>query len=87
MQDESFRSFLDMAILDPPRPDRMNTPLLVLGTKDDVMVPPDEIKKAARIYNTEPVFFSGMGHDMMLDQGWQEVADRILNWLEELNLQ
>jgi len=27
-----------------------------------------------------------MGHDMMLEDGWQVVADRILSWLDEKGL-
>jgi hypothetical protein len=27
---------------------------------------------------------TGMGHDMMLDQGWPDVADRIDTWVREL---
>jgi hypothetical protein len=27
-----------------------------------------------------------MAHDMMLEPGWETVADRILNWLDTHNL-
>ncbi len=30
--------------------------------------------------------FPDMGHDMMLEDGWQAVADRILSWLHEKGL-
>ncbi len=30
--------------------------------------------------------FPHMGHDMMVEDGWQAVADRILSWLDEKGL-
>jgi hypothetical protein len=31
----------------------------------------------AAAYRTQAEICSGMGHDLMLDQGWPQVADRI----------
>jgi hypothetical protein len=35
----------------------------------------------ARAYRTEAEFFPDMGHNMMLEPGWQAVAERIDSWL------
>ena len=42
-----------------------------------------EIEATAEAYGKKPEFFKGMAHDMMLEDGWQAVADRIIEWLDE----
>jgi hypothetical protein len=42
------------------------------------------VRATARAYRTEPEFFS-MGHNMMLEPGWSDVAGRIHAWLESKN--
>lgn len=59
---------------------------LVLGAGADTLISPTEVEATARAYQTEAERFPGMGHAMMLDVGWQEVADRILAWLAERGL-
>lgn len=86
LQNESFRAYLAMMLLSLPRPRRVTTPLLVLGAGDDMLISAGEVEATARAYGTEAEFFPDMGHDMMLEDGWQAVADRILAWLDERNL-
>jgi pimeloyl-ACP methyl ester carboxylesterase len=81
LQDESFRAYLDMIGLSLPRVERVKTPLLVLGAADDRFISPEEIEATARAYHTQAEVFPRMAHDMMLEAGWQAVADRILGWL------
>lgn len=81
VQDESFRAYLDAMILDLPHLKRLDTPMLVLGAADDRLISPREVEATARAYQCTPEFFPGMGHALMLDAGWQAVADRILRWL------
>lgn len=83
LQDESYLGFLDMLMLDLPRPHKVNAPVLVLGAADDAIFHPREVEATARAYKTEPFIFPRMAHDMMLEPGWQQVADRILTWLGE----
>ena len=86
MQDESYRAYIDMLILDLPRPERVKTPLLVLGGAKDILFPPSEIEATARAYDTQGEIFPDMAHDMMLEAGWQAVADRIVGWLREQDM-
>ena len=86
VQDDSYRALVDMNFLNLPRPEMVNTPMLVLGTTDDNMVASSEVQATANAYNTHAEFFPNMGHGMMLDIGWQAVADRILDWLNEQGL-
>jgi hypothetical protein len=67
-----------------PRPDRIAAPMLVLGAGRDAMISSAAIRRTARAYRTEPAIFPGMGHDMMLDRGWEAVADRIAAWARDL---
>jgi pimeloyl-ACP methyl ester carboxylesterase len=87
VKNDSYRAFMDMMFLDLPRPKNVNpTPMLVLGSSDDLIVNAREVEATARAYGTQPEIFTGMGHAMMLDVGWQAVADRILGWLNEQGL-
>ena len=81
--DEEYvgRYSLDLAMLNLPKPERVSTPLLVLGGESDACFTPDEIRKTARAYGTEAEFFPAMGHNMMLEPGWTDVAERIDGWL------
>ncbi|RMG93627.1 MAG: alpha/beta fold hydrolase [Chloroflexi bacterium] len=83
LQDESFLAFMDMLFFSLPRPQKVNTPLLILGAEKDGIFKPEEIEKSARAFGTQAEIFPNMGHDMMLEPGWQQVADRILAWLDE----
>jgi hypothetical protein len=85
-QDESFRAYLDMLGLSLPRPRRIKGKFLILGVENDKMISPKEVIATGRTYGVEAEFFPGMAHDMMLEAGWQDVADRILSWLNELGL-
>ncbi|BDE15432.1 MULTISPECIES: alpha/beta fold hydrolase [Mycobacterium] len=42
---------------------------------------PHEIGYTATLFGVEPELFRDMGRDMMLETGWQAVAERIDNWL------
>lgn len=87
MQPESQRAMWDMTFFDLPRLKRERCPpLLVLGAECDILVPPSQAEQLAQAYGTQAEIFAGMGHVMMLEAGWQEVADRIIGWLRELKL-
>jgi pimeloyl-ACP methyl ester carboxylesterase len=87
MQDDSFRAFLDMVALDLPKPAKVKTPLLVLGAGLDNMIRPREIEATARAYHTRAVIIAGVAHNSMLDPRWQSVAERILAWIQERNVE
>jgi pimeloyl-ACP methyl ester carboxylesterase len=87
MQDDSFRAFLDMVALDLPKPALVKTPLLVLGVALDNMIRPREIEATARAYHTRAVIIAGVAHNSMLDPRWQTVAERILAWITERNVE
>jgi pimeloyl-ACP methyl ester carboxylesterase len=86
LQDESYLAFLDtMFVL--ARPHRVRQRMLVLGAERDAMFTVDEVHRTARAYGEKAEVFAGMGHDMMLDENWPAVADRIDAWIRDQELQ
>lgn len=82
-QDDSYMAFLDMVALDLPKPEKVKTPILVLGAARDNMIGPREIEATARAYNTQANIIPDVAHNSMLETRWQSVAERILVWLNE----
>ena len=64
----------------PPKPVG-DPPTLVIGTPDDRVVPRTSLDRTAVRYGGAPLLFPGMGHDLMLDAGWAEPIEAILDWL------
>ena len=85
VQDESLRAATEI-IYSKMQSELITTPLLVLGAADDFLVTPEDLEITAQVYNTRAEIFPDMAHDMMLENGWQAVADRIIEWLKELRL-
>jgi pimeloyl-ACP methyl ester carboxylesterase len=86
LQEDSSRIGIDCLVLSLPRPKRVTTPLLVLGAYDDGAHTRKEVRATARAYRTEAEFFPNMGHNMMLEPGWDAVAQRIDTWLSTQGL-
>lgn len=86
LQDESYFAFLDLLLFSLPKPERVQTPMLVLGAEDDAIFRPDEMRATAKAYNGQVAIFPSMAHDMMLEREWQGVADYSLRWLEAQGL-
>ena len=86
MTDESFMGFLDMLFLNLPKPARITTPILAIGAANDAYLRPGQVEATARAYYTQAIMFPNMGHGMMLEEGWEAVADRIIAWLNKKGL-
>lgn len=80
VEPESTRAVRETAMRLPDA-GRVNTPMLVLGAKDDGSRIDGDVSAVARTYQTDAELFPGMGHMMMLEPGWQAVAERIDGWL------
>jgi len=81
MNDESFRMFIDLLGLKLVNPKKIKTPLLVLGAHKDTVISNGDVERTAHAYNTTAEIFPNMAHDMMLEKGWQSVAEKIGSWL------
>ena len=80
LQDEFWPAFLDTLVV-WARPRRV--PVLVLGAERDGFFTLGEMRRIAAAYRTQAEVMTGMGHDLMLDQGWPEVADPTDAWVRE----
>ena len=65
----------------PPRRPLGDAPVLVLGTPEDRLVPIGDVRATARRYGAQLEEFPGMGHDLILDEGWEKVFDVMDRWL------
>lgn len=84
MNDESWRVDLDGMLFNRPRPAHIKaTPMLVLAARNDTVFTLKEEETTAKAYNA-PLEVFDMAHNMMLDPGWESVADRIITWLDAL---
>lgn len=81
VQSESYLAFLDMLVLDRPKPRPIDVPVLVIGASEDAIFTPAEVAATARAWGTEPVPIDNIGHDVMLDDGWERVADALADWV------
>jgi pimeloyl-ACP methyl ester carboxylesterase len=87
LQPDSTRAIMgDMAAFNLVKAARVTTPLLVLGGEQDATYRPSEVRATARAYGTEASIIPNIGHEMMLEPGWETVADHILSWLTERGL-
>ncbi|WP_269532482.1 alpha/beta hydrolase [Chitinimonas sp. BJYL2] len=84
-QHESQRALLDLSVPQfDLRPPKGMPPALVLGSRADKIIPPHLVHSAARALGVRARMLDGVGHAMMLDAPWRQVADEFLQWLETL---
>jgi alpha-beta hydrolase superfamily lysophospholipase len=84
--DESQRVALELCRSNRIDVSQVTAPLLVLGAALDACITTAEVRDTARAYGTSAEIFDAMGHNMMLEPGWETVAERIDSWLTERNL-
>jgi pimeloyl-ACP methyl ester carboxylesterase len=82
---ESFRAFLEMMFY-LPKPKKVKSPMLVLGAANDAIVRPRAVQSTGRAYQATVKIFPDMAHDMMLEDGWEDVAAYIRQWLQKNGL-
>ncbi len=80
LRDESYLAFLDTLTV-RAQPGRIQVPVLIMGPEHDRFFTAAELRRTAAAYGTHAEMVAGIGHDMMLDQGWHRVADRIDTWI------
>jgi pimeloyl-ACP methyl ester carboxylesterase len=84
MGPESTRAMLDMYGGDLPDPGlRADCPIFVTGAAEDVLIPSAFVRATARSYDAPHHVFDDLGHLMMLDAGWEAVAEHLHEWLRQ----
>ena len=71
-------------LLLPRRIGPIRCPVLVAGTPQDRLVRVADVRRTAHDLGVEPVWFPGMGHDLMLDDGWDRVLETVLAFADAL---
>jgi hypothetical protein len=57
--------------------------MLVLAAGEDGLVPLDAVRRCAAWHGAPCEVRDGAGHLMMLDAGWDSVADRVAAWASQ----
>ncbi|HEY8855956.1 MAG TPA: alpha/beta fold hydrolase [Rugosibacter sp.] len=84
-QPESHRALWDMSLFCLPQTALVRrTPLLVQGAELDHLIAASLVEMTARSYAVEAQIFPGMGHALMLEHDWQNPAQSLLDWLQNL---
>jgi len=65
---------------------KLDCPLLVLVGGEDRINPPGTVERVAALYRERATYekFPGMSHWLVGEPGWEEIADRALEWLENV---
>ncbi len=92
-QPESHRAIWDMMLFSLPdaRAVRRHLgslggapALLVLGAELDHLIPASAAEMTGRTYGVGAHVFPGLGHGLMLERSWKDVATHLVQWLERL---
>lgn len=83
-QMESHRAIWDMSMFSLPQLRLINkSPMLIIGAEKDVLIPPFLVKATGQVYNLPVHIFQEMGHLVMYEQNWEQVAKTIHHWVME----
>jgi non-heme chloroperoxidase len=67
---------------------RITCPILIVAGAEDRLHPPAMMRKVARRYKPYSTYFEfpGHGHWLIGEPGWQQIAECIVDWLEQKGL-
>lgn len=63
------------------RPTPAPCPALMLASRDDVLISPRDISRKAARHGADVRWFTGLGHDLMLEPRGEDVVDALVEWL------
>jgi non-heme chloroperoxidase len=81
-RDDSGQALLEMALgLARVKRARITSPILVIGGSADRQIPASDLRRLAQRYDA-PLRMFDRGHMLLLEDGWEEVAAAIFEWIE-----
>jgi len=83
LQDESFLAFLQMLWNRPLIP-KKHVPILVVGGGQDYLFSVKHTLSLSKSYSAELFILPNGSHTFMLESGWEEVAEKINHFLQNL---
>jgi pimeloyl-ACP methyl ester carboxylesterase len=82
LQPDSTRAVMyDTVVGDLVDTKKIHTPMLVMGGELDQIYTPDDVRRTAGAYGTEPLVLPDVGHELMLEPVWRVAAGCIENWV------
>ena len=82
---ESPRALIDLSLrLHWRLPDFEGPPMFVLGAHGDRICRPDDVAATAQHHGVAATLLPGLAHMLMLEPGWETVADALLGWIRSL---
>ena len=67
-----------------PRPQEHGTPVCVIAAANDALFTPDEAQATARRHGTDAVVLEGLPHMLMLEPGWEQLAQTLRDWIKQV---
>ena len=83
LQDESFRVFLQM-LWNKPKIPLNHIPILVIGGGQDYLFSVENTLSLAKSYSAKSFIMANGSHTLMLESGWEEVAEKMDEFLQNL---
>lgn len=57
-------------------------PVAVFGATEDQLVPADDVTRTAELFGAPLTWIPDLGHEAMLDAGWRQMLDAVLDWAD-----
>jgi pimeloyl-ACP methyl ester carboxylesterase len=84
MLPDSGRAGRDMSIVGVPVDRRrVRCPMLVVAAADDKFISPRIVERVAKRYGAPLVVVENHGHMVVVEPGWEMLADRVERWIRE----
>ena len=83
---ESFKVLIEMMFKPVKKPRSPEVPMLCIGAKEDQVIRLDEVRQTASFHAAQLSIAEAFGHNMMLDKGFEHIAQDMIGWLSSLRV-
>ena len=77
---------LTQALFQPVAKGKSPVPLHFYGATGDYIIPPEEVRRAAKLYDAPVTIYPGMSHAFQVERDWPVIAGDIFDWLVRIEL-